>query len=122
MDNIKTKLQTQSIKSSCEKIECMNQEIDKQLLSSKMNNEFNSLGENLKKDPISTKDSMVAEIKYKNIFSTMQAIYKENGFFKGFFRGLTPRILSNSPSCAISWGTYEIVKHFINEKMNYKNK
>jgi hypothetical protein len=119
MDNIKTRLQTQSIKSSCEKIECINQELDKQLNSMKIN-EFNSLNENSKKNlnAAANKDSLVAEIKYKNIFSTTKAIYQENGFVKGFFRGLTPRVLSNSPSCAISWGTYEFVKHFLTQKFS----
>lgn len=32
---------------------------------------------------------------------------------KGFFKGLTPRIMSNSPACAISWGTYEVCKFFM---------
>ena len=40
----------------------------------------------------------------------MAKIYKENGIIKGFFKGLTPRVLSNSPACAISWGTYEVIK------------
>lgn len=119
MDNVKTRLQTQSIKSSCEKIECITQELDKQMSSSKIN-EFNNLNESIKKNlgAAKQKNTLVAEVKYKNIFSTMKAIYQENGFVKGFFRGLTPRILSNSPSCAISWGTYEIVKHFLNIKIN----
>ena len=133
MDNVKTKLQTQSLKSSCEKIECITQELDKQVNSSKLN-EFNSLTENEKKNILrnpkenlnilSKKDSLVAELKYKNIPSTIKVIYQEHGFIKGFFRGLTPRILSNSPSCAISWGTYEVVKHFLTQKysQNYSNK
>ena len=122
MDNIKTRLQTQSIKSSCEKIECITQELDKQLNKSKLN-EFNNLNENAKKTlgASAPKDTLVAEIKYKNIFSTMRAIHQENGFLKGFFKGLTPRILSNSPSCAISWGTYEIVKHFLSNKFSIKD-
>lgn len=123
MDNIKTRLQTQSIKSSCEKIECITQELDKQLNSKKIN-EFTSLNENTNKNlnAAAGKDSLVAEIKYKNIFSTMRAINQESGFVKGFFRGLTPRILSNSPSCAISWGTYEVVKHFLTQKFNLNKK
>jgi len=123
MDNIKTRLQTQSIKSSCEKIECINQELDKQINSSRLN-EFNTICNDSKKkiNLSSQKDTLVAEIKYKNILSTMRAIHQENGFFKGFFKGLTPRILSNSPSCAISWCTYEIVKHFLTNKFINNNK
>lgn len=125
MDNIKTRLQTQSIKSSCEKIECITQELEKQMNSSSSKiNEFKSLNENSKKNLAGAsahKDVLVAEVKYKNIFSTVKAIYTESGFVKGFFRGLTPRILSNSPSCAISWGTYEIVKHFLSDKFSSNN-
>lgn len=61
------------------------------------------------------------DVKYRNIFSTVKSIYREHGFFKGFFKGLTPRILSNSPSCAISWVTYEIVKQTLVEKYNSNN-
>jgi hypothetical protein len=95
MDNIKTKLQTQSIKSSCEKFENLNLNLDKNC----DNNNKNKVNKN------------ESEIKYKNIASTIGKIYKENGIIKGFFKGLTPRVLSNSPACAISWGTYEIIKH-----------
>ncbi len=101
-------------------MECMSQEIDKQInnsaAASKNDNKKSNLGS------AAPKDTLVAEVKYKSIVSTMKAIYRENGFFKGFFRGLTPRVLSNSPSCAISWGTYEIVKHFLSNKFKNNNK
>jgi len=50
-------------------------------------------------------------IKYKDIFSTARIIYRDNGFLNGFYRGVVPRILCNAPSCAISWGAYEFMKH-----------
>jgi Mitochondrial carrier protein len=129
MDNVKTKLQTQSIKSSCDKFEQINQDFEKKMNSSK-NTEFSNMSENTRKiqrknkisakdlNFSSQKDCMEPEIKYKNIFSTVKQVYREHGFFNGFFRGLTPRILSNSPSCAISWGTYEIVKHLMLTKIS----
>jgi hypothetical protein len=98
MDNIKTKLQTQAIKSSCEKFENINLNLD------------NKCDNNANKNKGVLNES---EIKYKNITSTIRKIYTENGITKGFFKGLTPRVLSNSPACAISWGTYEIIKHFL---------
>lgn len=39
-------------------------------------------------------------------------IYEKNGF-RGFLKGLKPRILSNVPSTAISWTAYEMAKHFL---------
>lgn len=52
----------------------------------------------------------------------MVKIYNENGIIRGFFKGLTPRVLSNSPACAISWGTYEVIKYsLINSLMPNKN-
>ena len=96
MDNIKTKLQTQSTISICEKIDLLN--------NKKLETSIDCRSDN--------------QIKYKNIFSTIRLIYKEDGFFKGFFKGLTPQLMRNSPSCAISWVTYEMVKHFLIKKIN----
>jgi solute carrier family 25 (mitochondrial iron transporter), member 28/37 len=39
-------------------------------------------------------------------------IYTNEGFV-GFFRGLTPRVLSHTPAVAISWTAYEAVKQYI---------
>jgi hypothetical protein len=102
MDNIKTKLQTQSTISICEKIDLLS---DKKII----------FDNNLEKSIDCKSDN---QIKYKNIFSTIRLIYKEDGFFKGFFKGLTPQLMRNSPSCAISWVTYEMVKHFLLKKIN----
>ncbi|AET39972.1 uncharacterized protein Ecym_5203 [Eremothecium cymbalariae DBVPG len=40
------------------------------------------------------------------------AIYQTYGW-KGFWRGLKPRVVSNMPATAISWTTYEFAKHFL---------
>mmetsp|Transcript_22101 Transcript_22101/g.46528 ORF Transcript_22101/g.46528 Transcript_22101/m.46528 type:complete len:185 (-) Transcript_22101:358-912(-) len=47
-------------------------------------------------------------------------IYRKEGP-SGFFRGMTPRILSHTPAVAISWTTYETFKkyfqrHFVGEE------
>jgi len=39
-------------------------------------------------------------------------IYKQEGY-AGFFRGVTPRILSHTPAVAISWTTYETFKRYL---------
>mmetsp|Transcript_21977 Transcript_21977/g.38698 ORF Transcript_21977/g.38698 Transcript_21977/m.38698 type:complete len:422 (+) Transcript_21977:304-1569(+) len=39
-------------------------------------------------------------------------IYKTEGMV-GFFRGMTPRILSHTPAVAISWTTYEAAKRYL---------
>ncbi|CCK73603.1 Fe(2+) transporter NDAI_0G06200 [Naumovozyma dairenensis CBS 421] len=40
------------------------------------------------------------------------AIYQVHGW-KGFWRGLKPRIIANMPATAISWTAYECAKHFL---------
>jgi solute carrier family 25 (mitochondrial iron transporter), member 28/37 len=44
--------------------------------------------------------------------SAATTIYHNEGFV-GFFRGLTPRVLSHTPAVAISWTAYEIAKRYI---------
>jgi Mitochondrial carrier protein len=42
----------------------------------------------------------------------MKIIYREEGI-RAFSKGIGPRMCMNIPSCAISWGTYEIAKGFL---------
>ncbi|CCF59104.1 hypothetical protein KAFR_0G00710 [Kazachstania africana CBS 2517] len=42
------------------------------------------------------------------------AIYSTLGW-KGFWRGLKPRVIANMPATAISWTAYECAKHFLVE-------
>jgi len=42
----------------------------------------------------------------------MQRIYVNEGMI-GFFRGISPRILSHTPAVAISWTTYETAKQYL---------
>jgi solute carrier family 25 iron transporter 28/37 len=39
-------------------------------------------------------------------------IYRTEGY-RGFFRGMVPRLLSHTPAAAISWTTYESAKHYL---------
>lgn len=105
LDNIKTKLQTQSTLASCEKIESMVNKLENEMLKGKSK-------------PCDSSDIKILIeqeekhlIKYKNIRETAKLIYREDGLKRGFFRGLVPRIMCNSPSCAISWASYEFMKH-----------
>ena len=110
MDNIKTKIQTQSTVSSCEKL---NKECGKKCSSGVNLNlkEMSASQSYYSTNPKPECNVTEPAIKYKDILSTARIIQNENGFFKGFFRGLVPRILCNAPSCAISWGAYEFMKH-----------
>jgi len=114
MDNIKTKLQTQNLTSSCEKFESLNKEASNLASSNKNFTDKTAFTAKPAFSSTMRPDCITdSHVKYKNIVSTFKYIYIEDGFFRGFFKGFTPRIINNSPSCAISWGTYEIIKHFI---------
>ncbi|KAF0991794.1 hypothetical protein HZS_4893 [Henneguya salminicola] len=52
-------------------------------------------------------------LKIKGVWAAATTIYQHGGF-RAFFNGLTPRIIFNIPSCAISWVVYESFKHFLN--------
>ena len=48
-------------------------------------------------------------VQYHNIKQTAGEILRTEGVM-GFYRGLLPRVIANVPACAISWGTYELMK------------
>ena len=102
LDNIKTKIQTQKTISSCDK------HIENKVLTK--DKEIKNFKHECTID---------GNVKYKDIVSTAKIIYKENGFLKGFLRGMLPRVICNAPCCAISWGTYEFIKyHLLKFKLN----
>jgi hypothetical protein len=51
-------------------------------------------------------------LQYKGILDAARKIYAVEGL-GGFFRGMGPRLLVHTPSVAISWTTYEVVKDFL---------
>lgn len=57
------------------------------------------------------------QIHYRSIFETVSHIYRNEGIF-AFSRGVSARIMLNTPSTAISWGTYEIMKVLLCGKSN----
>jgi hypothetical protein len=124
MDNIKTRLQTQSTVSSCEIIESkvrnqLNKDMGNSNISAHKSHLYSSASFNTIKNNIANDEKQCSieqaekadKIKYKNIKDTLKEIYYKDGIKKGLFRGVGPRILFNSPSCAIAWGSYEFMKH-----------
>jgi hypothetical protein len=49
------------------------------------------------------------EIKYRNVLDTTATIFREEGM-AGFFAGLKMRMVIQSVSSAIAWGTYQVIK------------
>lgn len=47
-----------------------------------------------------------------NFRTAALALYRTFGW-RGFWRGLKPRIIANMPATAISWTAYEMAKHFL---------
>lgn len=58
------------------------------------------------------------EIKYRDIMSTARTILREEGF-RGFVKGVVPRIIAQAPASAISWTTYEMMKKFLKSQKFY---
>jgi len=53
-----------------------------------------------------------AKIHYKDFMSTVNQIYKNEGY-AGFTKGTMARMIMIAPSAAISWGTYEFFKSIL---------
>lgn len=51
----------------------------------------------------------------RGIISAVQHIYAEEGY-RGFFRGVRPRVMAHAPAMGISWGTYETAKRYLGGK------
>lgn len=51
-------------------------------------------------------------IRYSSIYETTKDIYKTEGIFT-FTRGVSARMMLNTPAIAISWGTYELIKGYL---------
>jgi len=55
----------------------------------------------------------VRSLRYTDFRATVQYIYKNEGLL-AFTKGVLPRMGINVPSTALSWGTYELIKSFLN--------
>lgn len=49
---------------------------------------------------------------YSGILDAVKQIYSEEGY-RGFLRGIRPRLIVSAPSVAVSWTAYETIKHFL---------
>ena len=52
------------------------------------------------------------KVRYRDFLQTIRLIYQTEGI-RAFTKGVGPRMCINVPSTALSWGTYELVKSFI---------
>jgi hypothetical protein len=120
LDNVKTRLQTQTFFDDCRKP--MNE--------NKENNKGKNGGRNTapKKAYFAVSSAYTTikagtnaierEIKYRDITSTIRTILREEGA-KGFVKGIFPRILAQAPASAISWTTYEMMKKLLKSSKQY---
>lgn len=49
------------------------------------------------------------DITYRGLVHVVDSIWREEGY-RGFLRGVTPRMVVHAPSVAICWTTYESIK------------
>lgn len=52
------------------------------------------------------------KVTYKSAIDCARHIFNEEGY-RGFLRGLTPRMMQHAPAVAISWTTYETMKKML---------
>lgn len=58
-------------------------------------------------------ESTIKEVRNSNtLLKAGKMIYQLHGW-KGFWRGVKPRVIGNVPATAISWTSYEMAKHFL---------
>lgn len=55
------------------------------------------------------------QIKYRTIFDTVKTIIRQDGI-RGCFKGLQLRMLMQSVSSGLSWGTYQLVKNLVSQR------
>lgn len=106
-DVIKTKLNTQS----CLNYQCGKKSVCDILTNQKIsyNNVGAAAGVGEPALKMSFSNGKKVNIKYKNILDTTATIFKEEGM-AGFFSGIKMRMVIQSVSSAIAWGTYHVVK------------
>ena len=95
MDVIKTRLQTQSEKSS--------------LISKEKTQELLKHSGCSKPECLAQEDKACVKPRYCTIRGTVRLILKEEGIM-AFYRGLIPRMMFVLPGAAVSWTTYEYIK------------
>lgn len=72
---------------------------------------YNNVSSNVGNSPVQMLfTSTTTDIKYRNIVDTTATIYREQGL-KGFFSGMKMRMVIQSVSSAVAWGTYQALKN-----------
>jgi solute carrier family 25 (mitochondrial iron transporter), member 28/37 len=62
----------------------------------------------------------VKTIRYTDVWSTIKHTYQQEGL-KAFRKGMGPRLCINTPSTALSWGTYEFIKGLLGTNEHHKH-
>jgi solute carrier family 25 iron transporter 28/37 len=101
LDRVKTALQTQQLVPVCSAFPNQQQHSSSSLATTK--------SAHAALPPYCPRNNMVMHANWRE---AAQFIWKTEGP-AGFFRGLTPRVLSHTPAVAISWTTYETAKQYI---------
>lgn len=57
-------------------------------------------------------------IPYRNVWDTIGTIWKEEGVM-GFFKGMKMRMMIQSVSSGVGWGTYQLVKNAMTKHDKY---
>jgi len=57
-------------------------------------------------------------IRYHNVLDTVTKMWREEGLM-GFFKGMKMRMLIQSVSSGVGWGTYQLVKSSISKDTKY---
>lgn len=122
LDVIKTKLNTQH---------CDTQTCEKKVLCNVLTNKIERLNENLEEGEFKSKRGQIwmqnrrkmstmrdGLVKYRNVWDTSVKIMKEEGAL-GFFKGLHMRMLIQSISSGVAWGTYQIMKDLLIQKSSH---
>jgi len=125
LDNIKTRLQTQTFfQDSRRDMEKSRPSIEKRFtprmgLISMVAGSFLTPKKafvTVKENPLTVAEP---QIKYRDILSTVKTIFREEGF-RGFVKGVVPRIVAQAPASAISWTAYEMMKKMLKSpKLHY---
>ncbi len=119
LDNIKTRLQTQTFFDDCRKP--VNENKSK-------NGGRNTSHHGTKKAYFAVSSAYTTikegtnaierDLKYRDIMSTIRTILREEGA-KGFVKGVFPRVIAQAPASAISWTTYEMMKKLLKSSKQY---
>lgn len=103
LDNIKTRLQTQRCYISPEsRVESRKHTLTTSTPSAS----------GLRVNPVAGMSSSSTAPEYSGIRDAALKIWAEDGW-RGFSRGMGARVLTATPSMAVSWSTYELVKYLL---------